>query len=917
MANEFIIRKGFQSQADSQITGSLTVITGSNIEFQVLGTGVNIGNIIGDIHNVTGSLRVSGSITGSLLGTSSFATSASYAPAGSPFPFTGSAVITGSALITGSLTITNTASVNFVKLAYSADPTQYFSTYLGTAPNLWDIGPVADDANTIIRLYRNNYIVSRVAGSEMSRLTTGGLYLNSAGASPVAMLQIKGSGSASTSTALKIINSSTSASLTVLDDRTIILNSDTTAAGSAPGGYFYSGSYSGNASYILAMGKTVGNDLWIYGNDASVGFMGRQGNREVYIGHYAAGGTANITIGVNGSTNSILMARPTVFSFTAIASGSVTILSGSNLILNNGLISASYGTNNTSVGGTPGWTSGARNVNLGIAAQGSVTTTSDNVSVGYGALKGGTSNTSVGSYSSNTATGTGNTVMGYFALSNSNDVSNYKVAIGYEAMYNASASGDNNSVGIGFRALYWTKGIRNTAVGSSAGQNVSTGRYNTFLGSNTGVNTSTGEYNIAVGYLALSPNTSGSNNIAIGRECAGSIQNSNDSDNILIGQLAGGDTTSTKQMYTGNIGIGYYSLYSISGSSAGDGFNIGIGYSAMQGISTGLRNISLGYRAGYTIGSGGNNVLIGHQAGYNTKLNSNVAIGTDALYTNYSGSNNVAVGRQALYNAGSNSTAAGVGGTNVGIGGNAGTIVYSGVYNVYIGYDSGTPNSGTPVGSGSYCTFVGGYSAVVGSNGDSGDYNTGVGYASFGYDGSGNVLEKPGSRNTGLGIFTLSRLSSSAATRNTAIGAEAGRATTSGGYNTYLGASAGNDITTGTYNLMLGYNAGDGIDTGVNNTIIGSISGLTPNLSDTVIIAAGTSERMRIDNVGNVGINTTNPDASAKLQVDSNTSGFLPPRMTNTESNNIASPKVGLIVYCTDETEGLYVYKSSGWTFIV
>jgi len=74
---------------------------------------------------------------------------------------------------------------------------------------------------------------------------------------------------------------------------------------------------------------------------------------------------------------------------------------------------------------------------------------------------------------------------------------------------------------------------------------------------------------------------------------------------------------------------------------------------------------------------------------------------------------------------------------------------------------------------------------------------------------------------------------------------------------------------------------------------------------------------MRIDNVGNVGINTTTPDASAKLQVDSTTSGFLPPRMTNAERNAIASPQIGLIVYCIDVTEGLYVYKSSGWTFIV
>jgi len=43
------------------ITGSLTVITGSAIEFQVTNTGVRIGNSITDIHTVTGSLSTSGS----------------------------------------------------------------------------------------------------------------------------------------------------------------------------------------------------------------------------------------------------------------------------------------------------------------------------------------------------------------------------------------------------------------------------------------------------------------------------------------------------------------------------------------------------------------------------------------------------------------------------------------------------------------------------------------------------------------------------------------------------------------------------------------------------------------------------------------------------------------------------------------
>jgi len=55
----------FTSIGPTIVSGSLTVITGSSIEFQVLDTGVRIGNLATDNHNITGSLRVSGSITGS------------------------------------------------------------------------------------------------------------------------------------------------------------------------------------------------------------------------------------------------------------------------------------------------------------------------------------------------------------------------------------------------------------------------------------------------------------------------------------------------------------------------------------------------------------------------------------------------------------------------------------------------------------------------------------------------------------------------------------------------------------------------------------------------------------------------------------------------------------------------------------
>lgn len=68
---------------------------------------------------------------------------------------------------------------------------------------------------------------------------------------------------------------------------------------------------------------------------------------------------------------------------------------------------------------------------------------------------------------------------------------------------------------------------------------------------------------------------------------------------------------------------------------------------------------------------------------------------------------------------------------------------------------------------------------------------------------------------------------------------------------------------------------------------------------------------------GNLLIGTTTDVPSSKLTVESTTQGFLPPRMTNAQRLAIVSPENGLIVYCTDAIEGLYIKKSTGWTFII
>jgi hypothetical protein len=65
----------------------------------------------------------------------------------------------------------------------------------------------------------------------------------------------------------------------------------------------------------------------------------------------------------------------------------------------------------------------------------------------------------------------------------------------------------------------------------------------------------------------------------------------------------------------------------------------------------------------------------------------------------------------------------------------------------------------------------------------------------------------------------------------------------------------------------------------------------------------------------NVGIGTTSPSASAILQADSTTKGFLPPRMTTTQRNAISSPATGLFLYDSTDNEYEY-YNGTAWTAI-
>ena len=79
---------------------------------------------------------------------------------------------------------------------------------------------------------------------------------------------------------------------------------------------------------------------------------------------------------------------------------------------------------------------------------------------------------------------------------------------------------------------------------------------------------------------------------------------------------------------------------------------------------------------------------------------------------------------------------------------------------------------------------------------------------------------------------------------------------------------------------------------------------------DKVNIGIGATGDISFVNFGSLGIGTVTPHASAILDVVSTTQGFLPPRMTTAQRDDITSPAAGLVIYNTT-TAKLNVYTTA------
>ena len=237
----------------------------------------------------------------------------------------------------------------------------------------------------------------------------------------------------------------------------------------------------GTANVALGKGSLYSNNTGSYniaiGLDAfgtgTFPAAGKSGDFNVAIGTnamtQAINSDDNVAVGNEASISHALLTQ-------TVAIGSGALRGDVNLTVTNN------STATTAVGFRAGYTAGAAfnsNTLIGAYTGYFCATGDENVAVGTSALYGG----------SGTQTFSSNVAVGVFSMFNATSAGD-NVAVGKNALY--SAGNTTSSVAVGLDALYsaGNGSLQNTAVGATAGYNISSGDNNTCLGNAAGTSTS-------------------------------------------------------------------------------------------------------------------------------------------------------------------------------------------------------------------------------------------------------------------------------------------------------------------------------------------------------------------------------------------------------------------------------------------
>lgn len=390
-------------------------------------------------------------------------------------------------------------------------------------------------------------------------------------------------------------------------------------------------------------------------------------------------------------------------------------------------------------------------------------------------------------------------------------------AMGSEAMYQNTTGYENTAIGVSALREN-TSGYANTAIGRSAARLSKSGYYNSYLGYATGYSDSSGIANTGMGSFALYHHLRGNDNVAIGINAM--VSDTSGKSNTVIGSYAGYSGDSTEQ----TVSIGYASLFFNKAD-----FNTAVGaYAGYSNSRTsinptqGIENTMIGYAALNGNAFGSQNTVVGHKAmsifepGFFTGAapSRNVAVGDSALNQNKA-NDNVAIGYKALTNV----NATNMGG-HVAIGSRALANNVATYPNTAIGI-----SSQDSVTTGMANTSVGAYSLMMNKTGSN---NTAIGNWAMHDAYNPQGLNYPFD-NTAVGNDALR---STRYFGHVAVGAGVLRSDTSGIYNTSVGFLSMAENRSGSYNVALGTSALRNALTSGGNTSLGTNSMFNHKTSD-------------------------------------------------------------------------------------
>lgn len=346
----------------------------------------------------------------------------------------------------------------------------------------------------------------------------------------------------------------------------------------------------GNESFSVTASDATLNNI-VIGNSSLRKVV--TANNNIVVGHDALTETAtgyfNVAIGNNSQKYSINGTRNVSVGFNAMSN---ITYGDRNIGIGSFALSAlTTGRNNIGIGADTAWntTVGNHNIAMSNGALGANVEGSNNVAIGYfanGANTTGDHNISVGSLSNSyNTTGKHNIAAGFQSHYKGID-DRFNIAIGYQALQehgNLEYTTDN--IAIGRQAMKKNVGNNNIAVGFNtlSSSTTETG-YNIAMGYDVmsqAVASGTEGDNVVLGHSS-GRNIAGNNNVAIGR---GALNKACTDNNVAIGNSALSVTTGNS-----NVGIGLQALKNVTTGTK----NIGVGYTAGSGITDASNCICIG-----------------------------------------------------------------------------------------------------------------------------------------------------------------------------------------------------------------------------------------------------------------------------------------------------------------------------------